>query len=70
MALVNEVVALPIGTTLGSQFCTPITIQQDGLPENLESFQVLLSTTSPAVFVDPALNTATVNILGDSKQST
>lgn len=66
-ALVNEVVDLPIGTMLGSQFSRTITIESDNLPENGESFQVLLSSTSTAVSIDPALETATVNILGDSK---
>ena len=51
----------------GDQFSIPITILEDGLPENLETFQVLLSSTSPSVSVLPALNTATVEILGDSK---
>ena len=59
---------LPIGTSLGVQFCTNITILQDGVPENLESFTVQLTSGSPAfITVNPAANNATVNILGDCK---
>jgi hypothetical protein len=64
-ALVNQVVTLPVGTSTGVEFCTPIIIQQDGLPENLETFSVLLSANSPLVSVDSALNTAQVSITGD-----
>lgn len=61
-------VALPIGTSLGNQFCTEIEILPDGEPENLESFTVELTSGSPAfVIVNPATDTATVNILGDCK---
>lgn len=67
--LVNEAVNLPIGTALGSQFCTTINILPDGVPEILESFSVLLTSNSPFVTVNPATSSATVNILGDSKQS-
>lgn len=71
-ALVNEPVALPIGTTLpvgATQFCTPITIIQDNIPENLEMFSVLLTSGTPGIVaVAPNLNTASVNILGDSEQ--
>ena len=69
IALVDEEVELPIGTMQGSRFSRTITIQQDNIPENLESFQVLLSSTSPRVSVVPTLNTATVDILGDSKHN-
>ena len=66
--LINEEVALPIGTSLGNQFCTDIQILQDGIPENLESFTVELMSGSPAfVIVNPATNEATVNIIGDCK---
>ncbi len=61
-------VNLPIGTGQGGlPFCTDITILPDGMPENLESFTVQLSSISPFVAVNPATNTATVNILGDGK---
>ena len=59
-------VNLPIGTALGNQFCTTIIIAQDGVPENLESFTVELTSNSPFVAVNPATSVATVDILGDS----
>ena len=60
-------VDLPIGASLGSQFCRNITILQDVAPENLESFTVQLTSNSPFVAVNPAMRVAMVNILGDSK---
>ena len=69
-ALVNVQVSLPIGTNPNTApFCTPITIENDGIPENLETFSVLLSSGSPGiVVVDPTDASATVNIIGDSEQ--
>ena len=63
----DEVVDLPIGTNLGDQFCRNIIILQDGESENLESFTVLLMSSSPFVAINPDTSVATVNILGESK---
>ena len=53
----------------GSRFFVPISIQQDSLPENSETFEVLLSSTSPEVTVNPSQDIAMVTILGDSKHN-
>ena len=45
--------------------CAQIPIEDDGVFENPESFTVVLTTTDPAVILDP--DTATVEIIDDGE---